>query len=363
MTARMGPTVDERVAATVRADVRATRPYVVAHADGLIKLDAMENPYTLPAELRTRIGAAVIDTPLNRYPDGGAEATHAAIADAMRLPEGAALVLGNGSDELIQILSLLVATPGATILSAEPSFVMYRRSADVAQVRYVGVPLGVDFSLDAGAMLAAIERERPALTWLAYPNNPTGNLYDEAAIEAVIAAAPGLVVIDEAYQPFAERSFLPRVMEFPNVVVLRTLSKLGLAGLRLGYAVGNPAWIAEIEKLRPPYNINVLTQVVAPIVLREFGLLESQAAAIRGERARLAGALAAIPGTTVFHTAANFVLVRVPNANAWFTQLRGAGILVKNLDGYHPLTTHCLRITVGTPSENNALLAALAPFA
>lgn len=355
--------IDARIAATVRADVRATQPYVVAHATGMIKLDAMENPYPLPPDVRARMGAAVVDAAVNRYPDGAATATRAALAAALHLPQGAELVLGNGSDELIQLLTLLVAAPRATILAVEPSFVMYRRCADVAQVRYVGVPLAGDFTLDMPALLAAIAREQPALVWLALPNNPTGNLYPEADLEAVIAAAPGLVVVDEAYYVFAARSFLPRVLEFPNVMVLRTVSKLGLAGLRLGYAVGHPAWMTELEKLRPPYNINALTQAVAPVVLKETALFERQAEAIRSERARIASALALLPGVHVFPSEANFVLLRVPRASAWCNMLRGAGILVKNLDGYHPLTAECLRITVGSPEENTALLAALAPFA
>jgi histidinol-phosphate aminotransferase len=357
-----GSDVRARVAATVRADVRATKAYGVASAGNMIKLDAMENPYPLPVELRARMGAAVVDAAVNRYPDGSAAATKAALAASIGLPGDLRLVLGNGSDELIQMLTLMVAAPGATVLAPEPSFVMYRRSAEVANVRYVGVPLTADFALDLPAMLDAIARERPALVWIAFPNNPSGNLFAEADIEAIIAAAPGLVVIDEAYYVFAERSFLARIREFANVVVVRTVSKLGLAGLRLGYAVGDPAWMQELEKLRPPYNINSLTQAVAPVVLAERDLFERQAMAIRGERARLSEELARMSGVTVFPSAANFLLLRVPRASAWFNTLRGAGILVKNLDGQHPLTAECLRITVGSPGENDALLAALAPF-
>lgn len=253
--ARAGIPRDEvraRVAATVRADVRATQAYVVAAAGSMIKLDAMENPYPLPVELRARMGAAVVDAAVNRYPDGSAAATKAALAASIGLPGDVDLVLGNGSDELIQMLTLLVATPGATILAPEPSFVMYRRSAEVANVRYVGVALTADFALDLPAMLDAMAREHPALVWIAFPNNPSGNLFADADIEAIIAAAPGLVVIDEAYYAFAGRSFLGRLREFANVVVVRTVSKLGLAGLRLGYAVGDPAWMQELENCDRP---------------------------------------------------------------------------------------------------------------
>jgi histidinol-phosphate aminotransferase len=278
---------------------------------------------------------------------------------ALGLPDSAALILGNGSDELIQIVTSTLARPGAVMLAPEPSFVMYAMSALFAGMRFVGVPLRADFSLDVEATLAAISRERPALIFLAYPNNPTGNLFPAADVERILRAAPGLVVVDEAYYAFADASFLPRVDEFPNLVVLRTVSKIGMAGLRLGYAVAAPEWIAELDKVRPPYNLNALTQAVAPLLLAESALLAAQAATLKAERARLERALATLPGVTVFPTQANFVLARFPDAPGTFAALRGAGILVKNLHGAHPLLSHCLRITVGTPHENDALLAAL----
>jgi len=229
------------------------------------------------------------------------------------------------------------------MLAPEPTFVMYRQNAIYAGMRFVGVPLKEGFALDAAAMLAAIERERPALIFLAYPNNPTGNLFPAAEIEAILRAAPGLVVVDEAYYAFADASFLPRVAEFPNLVVLRTVSKIGMAGLRLGYAVAAPEWTSELDKVRQPYNLNALTQ----------------AATLKAERSRLHAALAALPGVVVFRTQTNFVLARVPDAPRWFDRLREAGILVKNLHGWHASLEHCLRITVGTPAENDALFAAL----
>ena len=278
---------------------------------------------------------------------------------ALRPPEGTALVLGNGSDEIIQLLTTLVARPQACIVAPDPSFVMYRNNARFAGVRFVGVPLRADFSLDVEAMIGAIESERPALVWIAYPNNPTGNLFAEEDVLRVIAAAPGLVVVDEAYHAFAGASFLPRVGELPNLLLLRTVSKIGMAGLRLGYAVAPPAWIDELDKLRQPYNLNALTQAVAPLLLAETALLAEQAALICSERARLQDRIGCLPGVRAWPTRANFVLARVPDAPRWFATLREAGILVKNLHGGHPLLQHCLRITVGTPQENDALLAVL----
>ena len=347
------------VAAVVRPEIRALKPYEVAQATGMIKLDAMENPYRLPADVRAKIAAAVADVSINRYPDGGAANVKAALRDAFAIPESFGIVVGNGSDELIQMLTVAVAAPGATILAPDPSFVMYRMNATYAGVRFAGVPLAADFALDLKAMLEAIARERPALIFLAYPNNPTGNLYATADIDAVIRAAPGLVVVDEAYHAFAGTSYLPRLSEFPNVIVMRTVSKIGMAGLRLGYAIAPLEWTAEIEKIRQPYNLNGLTQAVAPVLLRETGLLEAQAESINKERARVEAALATLRGVQVFPTHTNFVLARVPDAPRWFDLLRRSGILVKNLHGWHPLLAHCLRLTVGTPEENDAVLAAL----
>jgi histidinol-phosphate aminotransferase len=347
------------VAATVRPEIRALSAYAVARADGLIKLDAMENPYPLPPAVRSKLAAAVENVPVNRYPDGEADAVKAALRRAFGIPDGLGLILGNGSDELIQIVTSAMAKPGAAVLVPEPTFVMYRLNALFAGARFVGVPLLADFALDARAMLAAIERERPALVFLAYPNNPTGNLFPVNDVEAIIRAAPGAVVVDEAYHAFADASFLPRLAEFPNLIVLRTVSKIGMAGLRLGYAVAATEWVAELNKLRPPYNLNALTQAVAPVLLAESALLAEQAARIKAERARLQMALAVLRGVSVFGTQTNFVLARVPDAPRWFDRLRDAGILVKNLHGWHPSLEHCLRITVGMPAENDALIAAL----
>ena len=353
----------DRVAATVRPEIRELTAYAVAKAPGMIKLDAMENPFPLPAPLQAKLAAAVAAVPVNRYPDGDATAVKAALRHALGIADSLGLIVGNGSDELIQIVTSALASPGATMLAPEPSFVMYRLNALFAGMRFVGVPLRARFELDIDAMLAAIARERPALVFLAYPNNPTGNLFPEADVERILAAAPGLVVVDEAYYAFAETSFLPRVAEFANLLVLRTVSKIGMAGLRLGYAVADPAWTTEFNKVRQPYNLNALTQAVAPVLLAEGELLAAQAAALKAERSRLATALAALQGVDVFATQTNFLLIRVPDAPRWFDALRAARILVKSLHGAHASLAHCLRITVGTPAENDALLAALADIA
>ena len=349
----------EVVAAVVRPEIRALAAYAVADAGGMIKLDAMENPFTLPEAIRTKIAAIVKDVPINRYPDGGGRAIKAALRATLSLPDSVGVVLGNGSDELIQIVALAVNRPGAVLVSVEPSFVMFRMLATFTGIRYVGVPLASDFSLDVPRLLGAIAEHAPAVTFLAYPNNPTGNLFDAGAIRAVIEASPGLVVVDEAYHAFAGKSFVPELARHPNLLVMRTLSKLGLAGLRLGLLIGRPEWLSELDKLRLPYNVNVLTQLIAARVLERRDVLDAQAAAIRAERARLFASLQSVPGARAFPSDANFILFRVPRAEAVFGGLKARGVLIKNVSNSHSSLSDCLRVTVGTPEENDRFLAAL----
>ena len=254
---------------------------------GMVKLDAMENPYRLPPELCRALAESLAGAALNRYPDPGARELKTRLRTAMQIPSAMELVLGNGSDELIQMLALAVARPGAVMLGFEPSFVMFRMIATFAGMRYVGVPLNADFTIDTATAVAAVEQHQPALIFIAYPNNPTGNLFDADAIARIIHAAPGLVVVDEAYHAFAGASFMPRLAEFPNLLVMRTVSKLGLAGLRLGLLAGHERWLHHVDKVRLPYNVNVLTQLAAAEVLQHRDVLEAQAAAIRSERTRL----------------------------------------------------------------------------
>jgi histidinol-phosphate aminotransferase len=343
----------------IRDEIRALSAYHVPPAGDMVKLDAMENPYSLPQTLRREIGDAVANAALNRYPDPSAPALKARLRRVMEIPERYDIVLGNGSDELIQVITQCVARPGTVVLAPTPTFVMYSMYAVFCGMRYVSVPLNSDFSLPAADFLAAVAKYKPALVFLAYPNNPTGNLFPEDAIAEIIAAAPGLVVLDEAYHAFAGKSFLSRLAEFPNLVVMRTLSKLGLAGIRLGYAVGRPEWIRELDKVRGVYNVNVLTQLVAEKVLARHEVIEEQAQRIRAGRERLAGRLRMLPGVTPYPSDANFILARVPDAARVFEGLRRRGVLVKNFPG-QPMLDPCLRMTVGTPEENEKLVSALA---
>ena len=344
----------------IRNEVLAMSAYHVQSASGMVKLDAMENPYSLPAELLQSLGASLAACELNRYPDPTAPALKARLRAVMGIPDGLELLLGNGSDELIQIMIQACARPGAVVMAPVPTFVMYQAYSTIAGVRFVGVPLLADFSLDVASFISAIREHDPAAVFISYPNNPTGNLFAVDDIRKIVSACAGLVVIDEAYQPFAGTSWLERLAECPNVILLRTMSKLGLAGIRLGYAVGRKEWIGEFDKVRSPYNVNVLTQCVAQSILADPGVLDEQAAEIRAGRSLLLQRMAEIPGVSPFPSAANFILTRVPDAPAVFAGLKARGILVKNLHGMHPLVDNCLRITVGTAAENELFLSAFA---
>jgi len=345
--------------AVIRDDVRAMHAYAVPSADGLVKLDAMENPYGLPQALARALGERLAAVALNRYPPSDPTAFKRRLAAAAGLPAGMQLMLGNGSDELIHLTIMACARPGTTVLAPEPSFVMYGISARLNHCRYQGVPLDARFGLDVPSLLAALAEHRPAIVFLADPNNPTGNLLDAAAVEAVLDAAPGLIVIDEAYLPFARRTWIGHLGRRPNLLVMRTLSKLGLAGVRLGYLCGDPAWIGELEKVRPPYNVGGLPLAAADFMLDHLDVLEAQAAALRAERDRLLQALRGLPGVQVYPSDANFVLLRVPDAARAHAGLVEGGVLVKNVSGAHPSLARCLRLTVGTPAENDLCLAAL----
>ena len=355
--------IDNLIANVIREDVHAMHAYVVPDASGFIKLDAMENPYELPRALREELGQRLADAVLNRYPVG----SYATLKDKVRarlgIPAGYDVLLGNGSDELIQIVATTVASQKrrATVLAPVPAFVMYARSAQFAGADFVGVKLKSDFSLDMEAMLAAIALHQPAVVFLAYPNNPTGNLFAAGDIEAILHAVgdKGIVVVDEAYQPFARQTFMDRLGEFENLVVMRTVSKLGLAGIRLGYMTAAPQLLAEFEKVRPPYNVNVLTQVAAEFALDHIEVLDEQAASINAERERLRAELAALPGVEVFPSAANFLLLRVPDAEAACAKLLDEKVLIKNLSKMHPSLANCIRVTVSTPEENSAFLNGL----
>ncbi len=369
--------MSDKVKQLIRKEILNLNAYHVPNPGDMIKLDAMENPYHMPEALMDEWLELIRHAEINRYPDPAAAKLSSALKEYMEVPEtnssaGAennvengvsrnTIILGNGSDELIQIMAMAVAQPGKKILAPEPGFVMYSMIATFTGMDFVGVPLKEDFSLDMPAMLEAIKSHQPALIFLAYPNNPTGNLFSDDEIVEVLTAAKGLVVVDEAYHPFACTSFMPRLGEFDNLLVMRTVSKMGLAGLRLGLLAGPEKWISEFDKIRLPYNINILTQVSAEFALKHAGVFEAQASIIRKQRDWLFEKLSGFSAFKVFPSRANFILLRVleGDASEIFEGLKRRGVLIKNSHSAGGVLTQCLRITVGKPEENQALIVAL----
>ena len=346
----------------IRQDVQSMHAYAIQDSTGMVKLDAMENPFTLPPELQKQLGERLGALALNRYPGDRVNVLRAQLAKYADMPEGFEIMLGNGSDELITLISMACDVPGANFLAPVPGFVMYAMSAQLQGVAFQGVPLTANFELDEAAMLQAIATHKPAVVYLAYPNNPTGTLWNAEVIERIVVAQGqqgGLVVMDEAYQPFASQTYMDRITTHGHVLLMRTLSKFGLAGVRIGYMVGPKALIAEIDKVRPPYNISVLNCECALFALEHASVFAAQAGQIRQEREKLSQALAVLPGVQVFPSQANMLLVRMPDATKCFEGMKTKGILVKNVSKMHPLLADCLRMTVGTADENNQLLAAL----
>ncbi|MDD4913849.1 MAG: histidinol-phosphate transaminase [Methylococcales bacterium] len=344
-----------------RPELLSMSAYKVADAKNLIKLDAMENPYPWPENIQQAWLEALKACAINRYPDPEAGALSAELRRSQHIPENSAMLLGNGSDEIIQILLMALAAD-ACILAPEPGFVMYRQVAQSLGLHYRGVPLRADsFELDMPAMLTAIQEWRPALIFLAYPNNPTGNLFDLQSIKQILAASSGLVVIDEAYAPFADASFIGELENYNNLLVMRTLSKLGLAGLRLGYLLGQPEIVGQLNKIRLPYNINCLTQATAEFALKNGDFLQEQTQNIREQRCLVYKALQAFENIEAYHSAANFILFRTKGiaAGRIFESLKQQGVLIKNLSPQGGLLENCLRVTIGAPDENQVFLNAL----
>lgn len=346
----------------IRPEILKLSAYPVPPAEGLIKLDAMENPYTWPDELLGEWLQQLRTTSVNRYPDPAGTQLSNRLREVMKIPQGQGLLLGNGSDELIQIIAMTVSGEGRVVLAPQPSFVMYQMIATFVGMRFVPVPLcAADFSLDMEAMLSAIEKQKPAVIFLAYPNNPTGNHWSRNDIERIIDVAPGLVVVDEAYAPFAADSFMSSLGHYPNLLVMRTLSKLGLAGLRLGYLCGPREWLDEFDKIRMPYNINTLTQVSANLAVTHIEVFQRQAKDIKHGRTQLLADLWRLPGLEVFPSDANFILFKVPmgKAKPIHQALIKKGVLIKLLSGSDPMLSDSLRVTVGTPLENQTFIKAL----
>ena len=346
-----------------RPALKHLNAYKVQPSSGYIKLDAMENPYTLPDDVKKEWAELLLKTDFNRYPDPNASALKQSIRRVLNVPDSCDMMLGNGSDELIQIIAMALAGKDEdgsrrVILSPDPGFAVYNMVAAFTGSEYVGVPLDEDFSLNQAAMLRAIAEHNPAVIFLARPNNPTGNVFEKKLVDEIIEKTNGLVVIDEAYHAFCGKSYLGDIRSHDNVIVMRTLSKLGFAGLRLGMLFGAKDWLQEFEKIRLPYNINILTQVTAEFCLRHYDVFERQVEILKAERTRLLDVLSNRSDVRVYSSEANFLFFKTLNHSAddLFERLKQEGLLVKNLHKAGSLTENCLRLTVSSPEENGLFL-------
>ena len=338
----------------IRNDIKSLSAYHVPDSRGLIKLDAMENPFSMPDDLRKKWAARLAEVDINRYPDAEMLDLRSKIAKHEGV-EPEQVLLGNGSDEIIQMI--LIATVPGTCVVPGPTFVMYNLVSQWLKRPVATVPLAEDFTMKEEHFMQVCAREKAEVAFLACPNNPTGNLWKQDRVEKIARGMSGMLVIDEAYGPFSERTH--NYLIAPNVLILKTFSKVGWAGLRMGYVLGDAEVIAQLNKVRMPYNINALTQASAAFLLEHFEIFEAQVAELRDERERMAEALAAFDGIQVFPSQANFLLIRVSDAPRVFESLKSAGILIKNMHGSDRLLANCLRITIGRKDENSALLAAL----
>ena len=345
----------------LRAELANLHAYQVPNSEGFIKLDAMENPFSLPEGLRENWLQALSELELNRYPDPYAKELKVAFRNTFNISSSLDIMFGNGSDELIQLLVLATAKPDACVLTVTPSFSMYKLIAEFVGVKVIEVPLATDtFALQTDLVCEQIKKYNPELIFLACPNNPTGTLWPVEDVEKIIQTSIGLVIIDEAYSPFSAYSMMPIVEKYSHALMLRTISKLGLAGLRLGWLCGAEEWLNELNKLRLPYNINSLTQASAKFALENISVFNQQAAIICEQRAYLTSALNNVTGIIVYPSEANFILFKVLSGSAQdvFGNLIHHKVLIKNVSDKN-LLQNCLRVTVGSEKENQAFLGAL----
>ena len=343
----------------VRPGILECQPYRASSVDCKVKLDAMESPYPLPDDIKQQWMDCLKNTSINRYPDPQGMIVKNRLREFMSIPDSLSLVLGNGSDELIQMICMALYGQGRPFLAPIPTFVIYQLMADLFATDLMTVQLNAeDFSLDYMTTLEAIDKFNPVLIFIANPNNPTGNLFDEKLIIEIIDRTKGLVVIDEAYQLYSGYSILDQISKYENLVVIRTLSKYGMAGLRLGCMIGPVQWIEQFEKIRLPYNINSLSQLSADFLLSHRSVIEGWIETICQEREQLFTELTMINGVKAWPSKTNFIMFRTLSrpADEIHQGLIARGILVKNLHGSHPLLSNCLRVSIGTENENRCFL-------
>lgn len=341
-----------------RAALENIIPYDPKYLPAEVMISANENPRPVPPAVQKKIAEALSRVELNRYPDPLANRLRTLIGDAWGYPKEFVL-LGNGGDELLFDLALAWGGPGRTMLACPPTFSVYEANAELTDTSVVKVPRLNDFSLDEAAILDRVSEGDIDYLIITSPNNPTGNTASPAFIETLLNATDALVMVDEAYGEFGGQSMIPTLERYPNLVVLKTFSKaFSLAGVRLGYILANPEVIREFIKVRQPYSVDAVSQAIGEAVYEDRALLQPGIDDIIEQRTWLHDALSFLPGIEVFPSDANFILVRVPQADAIWQQLYDRSILVRDFS--HALGLEdCLRITVGTMEENERLIGAL----
>ena len=341
----------------LRSDIKNIDAYHVPASKDMIKLDAMESPFGVPEDLKVEFLKCIEQSEVNRYPEADPSPLKGTLRSLMDIPDEFGILLGNGSDELIQLLAL-ACSKDDLIMSFEPSFVMYELVSKYVNLEYFGVQLDSNFDINLSDALLIIEREKPKIIFIAYPNNPTGNCFDYDAIIEIIESTNSMVILDEAYYAYSDKSFLSEISNFPNLLVLRTISKIGFAGLRLGLLIGDQETITQLNKLRLPYNINALTQTSANFLLQDKQRIINNAQIIIEERRRLAHELSLFSKFKVYPSQTNFILVHSEDAHSLHTALKENGILIKGFPKGSKLSDF-IRISVSEPVENNILINAI----
>lgn len=344
----------------LRTDIQNIQAYKVADAKNMIKMDAMESPFLVHKEMINDYIDGILSVDINRYPDSSATKLQQNLKELMGIPANLDLLLGNGSDELIQLLAL-ACNKGQTIVSFEPSFVMYKMIAKFTCLKYQSIDLDEQFEIDINKTLDTIKKIKPKIIFIAYPNNPTGNSFNREYIKEIASYKDALIVIDEAYYAYSNNSFLKEIENFENMVLIRTISKIGFAGLRLGLLIGNTETIKHLNKIRLPYNINSITQASANILLKRKDIIEKNAQTIIKQRKFLFAKLNAIKNLKAYPSDANFLLIKTPDAQMLFEFLKENGLLIKNFNNIEKLKNY-LRITVSNKENNDKLLQYIEKF-
>jgi len=349
----------ERLAESVRPEIRGLQPYEAEASGPGIRLDANESPFDVPEAFKAGILERLRKLPWNRYPDPQAADLRRLLGRWERVPPEQ-ILLGNGSDEIIRDLLTAYGGPGTRTVFPTPTFSMYRQLTIATGGTPVGIPLGENWELDGSSVLEALAAPASRMLFLASPNNPTGQVYPAEQIEELVSRTDRLVVVDEAYRLFAGTSFASRLADHPNLAILNTFSKsMSLAGVRVGYLVAHPEVVDVLNRIRLPYNVDALAQAVAAEICRQPEWWQAQAQRVIAERERLGRALARLPGVRVYPSQANFLLLRVPRADRLRQALAAGDVAVRGFPGAERLGD-CLRVTVGRPEDNDRLLSLMA---